>query len=133
MSLIVAPAWVYCSSANLEGSPAPDSTTTLKPCLMSAWTPAGDSATRRSFWKISLGTPTVSCLYGIPGEAKRNNREVCEITDSCYINSIIRILFFKGGRVIHVRLMNSYFWSCLNLLLQGTGFYNQQATKQKQR
>lgn len=69
-SLIVAPAWAYCSSPNLEDSPAPDSTTTLKPCLMSAWTPAGDSATLRSFWKISLGTPTVSCLYGIPREGK---------------------------------------------------------------
>ena len=65
-SVMVAPASLYCWSENLASSPAPLSTCTWKPCLTNASTPAGDSATRRSFCTVSLGTPTTRSLYSTP-------------------------------------------------------------------
>lgn len=50
---------------------------------MRASTPAGEMATRRSFSKISLGTPTVSCLYGMP-EGKNRITESSRVWRGTY-------------------------------------------------
>lgn len=39
---------------------------TLKPFLINVAVAAGDNATRRSFFQLSLGTPMESFEYGIP-------------------------------------------------------------------
>jgi len=65
----VAPAAAYWSSRNWACAPAPYSTrTVLKPFLRRTVAFWGVNATRRSFWNVSLGTPTVSDEYGIPSE-----------------------------------------------------------------
>src|SRR5438132_1890952 len=51
-----APASTNASSVNPACAPAPDSTTTSKP--LSRETASGTSATRRSPWAVSFGTPT---------------------------------------------------------------------------
>jgi len=52
-----APTARYASSLKLAESPAPDSTETVKPSLMSFSTTSGTVATRFSPGKISRGTP----------------------------------------------------------------------------
>ena len=66
LEMILAPALAYSSFWNLASKPAFSSMLMLNPFLVSVVTVAGDIATLRSFLKISLGTPMVSLLYGVP-------------------------------------------------------------------
>src|SRR5262245_51206485 len=56
----VAPAAVKASSVTCAYRPAPDSTTTSRPALASLATLSGTAATRRSPWRVSAGTRTLT-------------------------------------------------------------------------
>jgi hypothetical protein len=66
LAAISAPAARYASSLQLAESPAPVSTMTLKPSLISFSTTSGTVATRFSPAKTSLGTPISSDILGSP-------------------------------------------------------------------
>ena len=55
-----------CAPLKLAAAPAPDSTFTVNPSLVSFVTVSGVCATRRSRCAVSLGTPIESSEYGIP-------------------------------------------------------------------
>ena len=59
LETIFAPDSMNSASENLASTPAPFSMVTLKPSFVSNFTAAGDSATRRSLGRISLGIPIV--------------------------------------------------------------------------
>src|SRR5688572_31613915 len=68
--LISAPAARYASSEKFAASPAPDSTATRKPSLISFSTTSGTVATRFSPAKVSRGTP-ISCDMDSPDAKAR--------------------------------------------------------------
>ena len=79
-----APAASYSLLLKLASTPAPSSTLTVKPFLTNVSTVAGTMATRRSFGKVSFGTPIDNCLYGIP------RTDGASATASCTTNILVK-------------------------------------------
>src|SRR5581483_7137084 len=71
----LAPAAPYAASGNAAASPAPCSTSTVKPAFASRPAASGTSATRRSCGAVSFGTPIFIPPPGSSATAEQRQRQ----------------------------------------------------------